>query len=544
MTGSQDVVFRGGTIITGDSGRPRAGAVAVTDGRISYVGDAAGAPGVATVDLAGGTLIPGFRDGHIHPLWGGTETLDAPVSLATDRADILRAVAQHAATHPDEPWVVGHGYPCEALPSAMGRAEWLDAVVADRPVALWASDHHTMWVNTAALTAAGIDDATPDPPAGQIVRDSDGRAIGALLEGAMTLVERLIPKRSAADRAAGLRIALRRMAAAGIVWAQEAALAPEDVDVYLGIARAGGLTADINIALRVDPAGWREQREVFRATRHRVDAAMAQLDAARASGGRVTARSVKIFADGVIESGTGALIDPYTDAPDSRGIPNWSAQELAEALVAFDADGFQAHIHAIGDLAVRMSLDALEVVAQRNGPRDRRPVIAHTQLVHPDDLKRFTAQGVIANFEPLWAQQSPVMTDLTEPRLGQERSSWQYPIGSLLRMGAPISFGSDWPVSSMVPMEGIEVAVNRQTPEGEPEGGWLPHERLTLDEAIAAYTSGTAYQAFARDAGILATGRRADLAVIGADIDALAPPQLAQAPVVATWLNAVEVHRA
>ena len=545
MTAACDVVFRGGTIITADPQRSRADAVAVTDGRITYVGDEAGAPsGARTVDLAGATLVPGFRDGHIHPLWGGTETLDAPVSLATDRDDILRVVAQHAAEHPDAPWIVGHGYPCEALPSAMGRAAWLDAVVADRPVALWASDHHTMWVNTAALAAAGIDDTTPDPPAGSIVRDEDGRAVGALLEGAMTLVEQLVPKRSPGDRATGLRIALGRMAAAGIVWAQEAALAPEDAAVYLGVADAGDLTADINIALRVDPARWREQREVFRATRDAVEAAMAELDRARAPGGRVTVRSVKIFADGVIESGTGALIDPYSDAPDSRGIPNWSEPELAEALAAFDSDGFQAHIHAIGDLAVRTSLDALDVVAERNGPRDRRPVLAHTQLVHPDDLKRFAAQDVIANFEPLWAQRSQVMTELTEPRLGQERSSWQYPIGTLLHMGAPISFGSDWPVSSMIPVEGIEVAVNRQTPEGQPPGGWLPHERLTLDEAIAAYTSGTAYQAFASEAGILAVGRRADLAVIGGDIESLSPPELAQTPVVATWLNAVEVYRA
>jgi predicted amidohydrolase YtcJ len=543
LTSAQGLVFSGGTIITADPAQPRASVLATDGDRITYVGNDAAAVEGQHVDLGGGTLVPGFRDGHIHPLWGGTETLDAPVAQATDRDDVVRRVAQHAAEHPERAWVVGHGYPCEALPNAMGRAEWLDEVVADRPVALWASDHHTMWVNSAALAAAGIDEHTPDPPAGRIVRDEDGRATGALLEGAMSLIEPLVPRRGRADKEQGLRVALRAMAQAGIVWAQEAALAPEDVGVYLDVARAGELTAGVNIALRVDPAGWRDQREVFAETRAAVQRAMAELDGDGVPGGRVSVRTVKIFADGVIESGTGALLEPYTDAPHSCGIPNWEAAELAEAVAAFDTDGFQAHIHAIGDLAVRISLDALETAAQRNGVRDRRPVLAHTQLVHPVDLKRFATQGVVANFEPLWAQRSLVMTELTEPRLGEERSAWQYPIDTLLGMGAPVSFGSDWPVSSMVPMEGIEVAVNRQTPEGEPPGGWLPHERISLDEALAAYTSGTAYQAFDDGAGTLRVGARADLALVGGDIAALPPSELAHAPVLGTWLNAVEVHR-
>lgn len=534
-------VFTGGTILTGDPQRPRVGSVAVAAGRIVDVDGAA--PGDVPVDLAGRTLLPGFRDGHIHPLWGGTETLDAPVVDAVDLDDLLLRVRRHAQEHPDAPWVLGHGYPCEVLPGGVGRAEWLDAVVPDRPVALWASDHHTLWVNSAALAAAGVTRATPDPPAGAILRDDDGGAVGTLLEAAMDLVTPLIPRRGHADKVQGLRIALAQMASAGIVWAQEAAVAPEDVAAYLELERAGALTADVNVALRVDPRTWRDQREDFRAVVRTAQQAADACDAEHIGGGRVTVGTVKLFADGVIESGTGALLEPYDDAPGSCGIANWEPDELADALAAFDQDGFQAHIHAIGDAAIRVSLDALEQVEDRNGPRDRRSVIAHTQLVHPDDLKRFAAGDVIANFEPLWAQRSAVMTELTEPRLGRERSAWQYPIGSLLRSGATVSFGSDWPVSSMVPMHGVAVAVSRQTPDGEPPAGWLPEERLTLDEAIGAYTRGSAVQGYQDAAGLLVTGAPADLVVLDGDLPAMDAPALAAAPVVGAWLRGVQVYQ-
>lgn len=537
--GARRTIFRGGTVVTADPARPRVDAVAVDGDRIVAVGQAAldaVGDGVEVVDLTGRTLVPGFRDGHIHPLWGGTETLDAPVVEANDVDDLLARVAAHARANPDAEWVVGHGYPPEVLPSGNGTAAQLDAAVADRPVALWASDHHTMWVNTRALAQAGIDAATPDPDRGAIGRDTAGAPTGMLHEDAMALVADLVPVRDAGEKATGLRRALAEMAAAGIVSGQEAALAPDDVDVYLAVEAAGDLTADVNIALRAEPAQWRDQVAAFVAARRRVD------QAAQTTGpGRVSARTVKIFADGVIEAGTGAMLEPYTDAPDSRGIANWELDELVEAACAFDAEGFQLHIHAIGDAGVRHALDAVEQTAARNGERDRRPVVAHTQLVDPADLDRFSALGVVANFEPLWAQQSLVMTELTEPRLGPDRSSRQYPIASLLRLGAAVSFGSDWPVSSMVPVEGIATAVTRQTEQGEPPGGWTPGERLTLDEAITAYTAGSAYQGFDDDSGRITEGARADLCMLGVDVDAIPASKLPAAGVSRVWLRGREI---
>ncbi|MGH8892902.1 MAG: amidohydrolase family protein, partial [Actinomycetes bacterium] len=254
--------------------------------------------------------------------------------------------------------------------------------------------------------------------------------------------------------------------------------------------------------------------------------------------GQVSVRTVKLFADGVIEAGTAALLAPYDDAPDTCGLPVWEPRELAAAAAAFDADGFQLHIHAIGDAGVRAALDAVEHVARVNGPRDRRPVVAHTQLVDPDDLGRFAALGVIANFEPLWTRLDPVMTDLTLTRIGGRRGGRQYPMASLLRSGAALSMGSDWPVSSHRPLEGLPVAVTRQTADGEPPGGWVPDERLPASAALAAYTAGVAHQAFEGERwGGVAVGRRADLVWLDddpLDTDPLAWPQLR---VLGTWLG-------
>jgi predicted amidohydrolase YtcJ len=269
-------------------------------------------------------------------------------------------------------------------------------------------------------------------------------------------------------------------------------------------------------------------------------------------GGRLTSTTVKFFVDGVIEAGTAALLDPYEPSfggahacGDDHGIANWEPGELIEAACAMDAAGFQLHLHAIGDAAVRQSLDTFAAVAARNGPRDRRPVVAHTHLVHPDDLPRFAALGAVANLEPLWAQRNEIMVDLTEPRLGPERSRWQYPIGALLRAGAHVSFGSDWPVSSQAPLEGLAVAVTRRGRHGpaarEP---FLPEQAIDLDQALTAYTAGTAFQAGDDEvAGTIAVGQRADLTLVAGDLHARPTQELADVPVEATWLAGSAVYR-
>jgi hypothetical protein len=347
-----------------------------------------------------------------------------------------------------------------------------------------------------------------------------------------------MPSADAATRACGLPACLGELARHGIVWVQDALVTADLLDTYVAAASAGPLSCRFNLAFRAQPGSWRTQVDEFVGQR-------ALLSAVDGAGRSLTARTVKFFADGVIEAGTGFLLEPYVDAPHTCGLPNWAPDELADAVRVFDAAGFQIHIHAIGDGGVRMALDAIEHAQRYNGAADRRPVIAHTQLVHVDDVSRFASLGVIANFEPIWSQLDPIMVELTIPRLGPERSRLQYQIGTLAGCGARISFGSDWPVSSLNPIEGLAVAVARTTNAGTPAGGWLPEERVPLLQAISAYTAGTAYQAFdEHDRGRLARGAWADLAVLAADITALDGDEARDVTVDHTMLAGATVYRA
>jgi predicted amidohydrolase YtcJ len=356
--------------------------------------------------------------------------------------------------------------------------------------------------------------------------------MGTLVEwAAVDLVKAHVPPPDEAARRAGLRASTRRLAAAGVTWAQEAAATANDLATYLDVAADGDLAVRANVALRAEPGVWRGQLEEFAAAR---DSAIGTTE--------VSARTIKFFADGIIEAGSAALLEPYADAPDTCGLPVWEPAELAEAVAAFDAYGFQAHVHAIGDAGVRAALDAFAHAERQNGSRDRRPVIAHTQLVDPSDLARFASLGVVANFEPLWMCLEPGMTELTLPRLGN-RSSIHYPTGALTRSGAHLSFGSDWPVSSMRPLDGLAVAVTRQTAAGDPPSGWTPEERLTPAEALAAYTSGVAYQAFEEDHwGRLTVGQRADLVALSSDPMSTHPLAWPEITVLATWLGGRRTH--
>jgi predicted amidohydrolase YtcJ len=545
-----------GSIWTGSGGRSTA--VAVRGGRIVALDQEAldrRGPRTEVVELAGRTLVPGFRDGHLHPLAGGAESLDCDLVDAGDVDEVVRRLQAYASDRPDAPWVLGYGYPPELLPSGVGLASTLDAVVADRPVALWSSDHHMVWCNTRALEVAGITAGIADPPRGTVVRDADGHPVGTLLEEAELLLEPHLPPRGLAKEARGLEVGLARMVSAGLVWGQDAWTQPETLASYLHVADAGRLTADLDLAFKVEVDRWAEQVALFEDARRDAAASASRRDADGVPGGRLTATTVKFFVDGVIEGGTAAMLEPYCafgegatqhgDDGHDHGISNWELDELAAAAAAMDAVGFQLHLHAIGDAAIRMALDAFERVAAANGPRDRRPVVAHTHLVHPDDRPRFRQLGAVANFEPLWAQRNEIMLDLTEPRLGAERTRWQYPIGSLVRSGAHVSFGSDWPVSSHVPMEGIAVAVTRRGVHGPGAAEvFLPEEAVDLDAALRAYTAGTAYQAGDEaEAGVLAVDQRADLALLDGDLATLDAGELHGVEVAGTWLAGEAVHR-
>ncbi len=522
-------VFVGGVVLTGDPSAPRAPALACRGARIVAVGAeddvrAVAGPRAAVVDLAGGALLPGFRDGHVHPIWAGLELAAAPVRDCGSVEAIVAAVRAFAAMRPDADWITGGSYDAALAPGGRFDARWLDGAAPGRPVYLESADHHCAWVNSPALERAGVTAATPDPPAGVIARRADGTPLGTLVEWtAMELVSRHVPPAGGLERAAALRAAIAILAAAGVVWAQDAAASPADVATYLAVAAEGALPVRMGIALRAEPGSWPRQRAEFAAAR-------ALAASSEGAGADVVVRTVKFFADGVIEAGTAALLSRYADA-DSCGLPVWEARELAAAVAAFDADGFQVHIHAIGDAAVRTALDAIEHTEQVNGARDRRPVLAHVQLVDPVDLGRFGRLGVIANLEPVWAELDSCQRVLTIPRLGADRSARQYPARALLGAGAVLSFGSDWPVSTPSPLAAAGAAAART---------WLPDQRLEPALALAASTLGPAYQAFEdAERGRLLPGQRADLVYLAAAPDRVPPQDWHGIAVRGSWVDGV-----
>lgn len=528
-------VFTNGTILSSyraDADEHTAAAVA--DGRIVAVGDdaiALRATADETVDLLGGVLAPAFGDGHAHPLQGGLEKLGPQVRSCGSVDEIVACVKDWADAHPEQEWIYGGSYDATLAPEGLFDARWLDAAVPDRPVVLRAWDYHTVWVNSEALRRAGIEATTPEPALGRIPRRPDGEPLGILQEpGAVDLLLPVEPGRTHDERVEALRLATAEYAGLGIAWVQDAWVEQPEVEAYLEASARGLLSTRVNLALRADPLRWRDQVPEFVESRRRVEELGDPL---------LTAGTVKVFVDGVIENHTAAMLADYTDTPGDRGLPNWEARELAAAAVTFDKLGFQLHLHAIGDAATRTALDVFEEVERSNGPRDRRPVIAHVQVVDPADLPRFAALGVIANFEPLWAQLDPMMVALTIPRLGPERERLQYPIRTLLGSAA-VSFGSDWPVSSADWRPGVATAVTRQTDDRAPAGGWTPAERIPLTDALEAYSSGVARQAFARtERGELRPGSAPDLVWLDTDPRHVDPHDLRSVRVLGTWVAGV-----
>ncbi|MFZ4895568.1 amidohydrolase [Plantibacter sp. Mn2098] len=545
MTSSADTVFLGGTIFHGPCSPPRRGAVAVTAGRISALDQAAIdsiGDDTRVIDIGTGLLLPGFVDAHVHPIEGGLERMRCDLSAQRTAAEYLDAITAYAASHPDLPWIIGGGWQQSAFPGGTPLASDLDRIVPDRPVFLQNRDHHGAWVNTAALRIAGIDGSTPDPADGRIERARDGSPSGTLHEGARGLVAHLVPADTSADTATALRTAQAYLHSVGVTGWQDAIVGEADnhsdtTDAYLDAVADGSLVGHVVGALWWERDRGLEQIDELIDRRDRIAGRMEAIDAAgggagTGTAGSFTASTVKIMQDGIPENRTAAMIDPYLMVPDSAdpqpaspasppaphpvesGISFLPPALLDEAVTRLDAAGFQVHIHAIGDRAVRESLDAFDVAVAANGRTDNRHHIAHVQIVHPDDVPRFAALGVTMNAQALWATWEPQMVELNLPLLGEERASWQYPFGDAIRAGAMLCAGSDWPVTTPDPWAAIHVAVNRTLPTDDPDHNprpLNPAQSITLTEAIAAYTAGSNRVNHRDDAGTIRVGAVADL---------------------------------
>ena len=531
-----DFVFRGGTVYTADSAHPRASAVAVAGANIVYVGSDSGvAPfiGVHTIvfDLKGKMLLPGFQDSHLHPISGGMALADCVLDDDSTRAMIVAKIKQCAREHPGTGWLLGRGWALPIFPAANPSRRLLDSLAPGRPVYLRAADGHSAWVNSRALAIAGITAATPDPARGVIMRDSSGAPSGTLREEATSLVSEHLPARTAAEYRRGLREAMALAKRFGITSMQDASVDSVELAAYAALDRQGALTVRVVAAILVDPAGGTAQVK-------RMEALRAQFTSAH-----VRPITAKIFADGVIESGTAALLEPYTGTH-SVGPTDIQPAAMDSLVIALDKAGFQVHVHAIGDRAVREALDAFAAARAANGVRDSRHQIAHLEMIDTLDVPRFAQLGVLANFQALWAFRDSYVRDLTEPVLGPERSSRLYPLGAVARAGGTIVGGSDWNVSSMNPLEAIQVGVTRRDP-GAPAGPpWLPDQVVSLDRMLRAYTIMGAFANFQeRRTGSIEVGKAADLILLDRDLFAIPAVQIHSTGVLLTLLNGHPVFR-
>ncbi|MER7609713.1 amidohydrolase [Nocardioides sp. NPDC127503] len=520
-------------------------ALAVRDGRIAAIGedlDALAGPETVVEELDGRWVMPAFHDSHVHPIQAGLEMNQCDLTGQSTLEGYLDAIAAYAAANPERAWVTGGGWSMDSFPGGVPSASPLDRLLPDRPVFLPNRDHHSAWVNSRALEIAGIDAGTPDPADGRIERDFAGRPTGALHEGAMALVGSLVPAPTSGDLTEALLTAQRHLHSVGIVGWQDALVGeglgmPDSLPTYISARASGALTAKVVLAQWWDRDRGLEQLSEL--IERRALAAQAGLDAA----------SVKLMQDGVCETHTAAMLDPYLDShghlTDNRGLSFIPADALAAYVAALDANGFQAHIHALGDRAVRDSLDAIEHARAVNGASGLRHHLAHVQVVDAADVPRFAELEVTANIQPLWACRDEAVEVLTLPFLAPAARKQQYVFGSLLRTGARIACGSDWPVSDPAPLLGMHVAVNRRSPDQPVDAApLLPEEALTVAEALAGYTTGTAYlNRLEGSTGRIETGYAADLVVVDHDILGEDTTVLARTRVTNTYVDGREVHR-
>ncbi len=536
-----DMVLLHGKIYTVNAKQSWAQAVAIRGEKIVAVGDDAEieklcGPATKVVDAGGKLVLPGFVDCHIHFLEGSVSLGQANLEGAKNPADLQRILREYAAKHPGDGWILGGGwnyamFGVENLPDK----KYLDELFPHRPVFLSGYDGHTSWANSKALSLAGIKKDTPNPANGAIVRDPQtGEATGALKESASRLVGKLVPQPTRAEKLDALR--------AGIHWANQNGLTRvhsaggdfEDFDLYDELRRNGELTLRMYIAYFLNPPELRPK-----------DLAAIEDARKKYTGDWLSGGVVKMMIDGVIESHTAALLEPYTDDPSTKGKLFWDSDKYKAAVAELDKRGLQIFTHAIGDYAVRTALDAYENAENVNHTQDRRPRIEHIETIAAEDIPRFGKFGVIASMQPLHAYPDEDTLRVWAGSVGPDRASRAWVWNSIAKSNGHLAFGSDWNVVTLNPWEGLQMALTRQTMEGTPPGGWLPQEHVTLPEAVEAYTLGAAYAGRREQTeGSIEPGKLADLVIVSQNIFEIDSHQIAQTKVVKTVVGGRVVYEA
>ncbi len=533
-----DSVYRNGRIYTVDARRSWAEAVAITDGRIRYVGSDAGADAhigtnTTVVDLGGRMMLPAFQDIHIHPISGGIEASACDLNGLAGLPEYRSIIGEYAAANPDAPWILGGGWSMAVFgPGGAPSRTILDELVPDRPVYLSSADGHTGWANSMALNFAGITRDTPDPVDGRIDRDPEtGDLVGSLQEGAMGLVTSHIPPTTLEERIAGLRYARNMLHRYGITSITDASVRPQNLEAYEALDQRGELN------LRVVASLWWDRKK----DEEQIPDLIAQRE--KYTKGHVRATTVKIMQDGVLENYTGAMLEPYLLGGGTRGIPMVEPEFLKQAVTMLDAEGFQVHFHAIGDAAIRQSLDAVEEALIENGDLGHRHHISHLQVIHPDDIPRFAELKVVANFQPLWSAYDDYIKELNIPAIGEERTSWMYPIQSVKDAGGRVAFGSDWSVSTANPFYQMETAITRMDSNDYSIDPFIPDEAIDIETAIDAFTINAAFVNRHEDVtGSIEPGKYADLIVLDQNLIDIGSRAISDTQVLLTLLEGEAVY--
>jgi predicted amidohydrolase YtcJ len=526
-----DTIVVHGRVYTENPQQPWAQAVAIYRGKIVAVGDDSAIErmrgmGTKVINAGGKLVLPGFVDCHIHFMDGSFSLGRVNLEGAKDPADIQKRLREYAAEHPGDEWILGRGwnyamFGADALP----HKKYLDELFPNRPVFLEGYDGHTYWANSKALAMAGINRKTPDPPNGAIVRDpTTGEATGALKESAQDLVAKIIPKPTRADQLLALRAGMKWANQHGITRVHSAGQDFEVLDLFDEMRKRGDLTVRMYIAYFLNPPELRPQDldaiERARKTFH---------------DDWIDAGAVKFMVDGVVESHTAAMLEPYSDDPSLMGKLFWEPAKYKSAVGELDQRGLQLFTHAIGDYGVRTALDAYEEAEARNHKRDRRPRIEHIETVTAADIPRFGKLGVIASMQPLHSYPDADTLDVWARNAGPDRASRAWAWKSIADAGGHLAFGSDWPVVTLNPWEGMQTAVTRQTAEGQPAAGFVPEQRLTVAQAVDGYTLGAAFAGRReKSEGSIKVGKLADLIIVSQNIFDIEPHKIGATKVVTT----------
>ena len=527
-----DLIVTGGVIYTSDARRPRVDAFAVRDGRFVAVGSAASVAamrGATTrvVDIAGGTVVPGLQDAHGHFLGLGASLATLDLRDTPSVASITAKVAARAASQPEGRWIVGRGWdqndwPVKDWPTRQD----LDTVAPTRPVCLKRIDGHALWANSQALAMAGITAATRDPDGGRLLRDKAGVPTGVLIDTAQRLVERHIPQPTASEIAEQILAADRETRRLGLTMVHDAGASSRTIDAYRRLSADGRLATRLYVMIDSTPGTTKEwfARGPLVDPHH-----------------RVTVRAIKLYADGALGSRGALMLEDYADEPGTRGLPVTPPAQLAGTAGSAVRAGFQPCTHAIGDAANRAVLDLYErLEGEQAAVRDLRPRIEHAQILDQADIPRFGRLGVVASMQPThctsdmpWAP-----TRLGSARVAEGAYVWQ----SLLKSGARLASGSDFPVEQANPLLGFYAAITRRDVHGQPPEGWAPAERLTREEALRSFTLDAAYAAHAESAlGSIEAGKLADFVVLSRDIMTVVPAEVPGTEVRRTFIGGRQV---